>query len=65
MYYILDKRWAVVDKRDSAKRVAAFLLGMRLSDLVIIKSDEKGDRMYHPGVTDGDVFKIEQELEVL
>jgi len=62
-FYVLDKRYDVVNTFDNAYDVSVYMLGKSLKHYVIIKSDENGDRLYT--IKSGDVFEIKSDLEVI
>jgi len=63
IYYVLHMRKRTFEVFHSADKVGTYLLGKSITDVLIFKADENGERMYTP--TDGDVFKIQKELEDL
>lgn len=63
IYYVLHIRKRTFEVFHSADKVGTYLLGKSIEDVLIFKVNENGERMYAP--TDGDVFKIQKELEEL
>ena len=63
MYYVLDMNTGTFVVRNSAEKVGTYLLGRCIDTIIIFKSDQDGDRSYAP--MNGDVFKIQKDLEEL
>lgn len=62
-YYLIDKRYEElrVFEDNEVDRLGTRLLGRSMSDFVIIKSNENGDRKFNSN--DNDVFAIEKALK--
>lgn len=63
LYYVLDAETGTFVVKTSASKVASYLLGASITGITIFKSDPDGTRSYCP--ENGDVTKIEKELEAL
>jgi hypothetical protein len=60
VYRVINKSDNKVQHFREARLVAAHLLGRRISNLIVIKSDDAGDRLIQ--FTSADVAQCEREL---
>ena len=58
-YRILDRDTGDTFQFQKASSLAAFFLGRRLGEYIVIKSDEKGDRVVNLDASNGCVLNIE------
>lgn len=58
MFFIVDKGTCHVHPTESAKCVSIYMLGRRLSEYTVIKTDEAGDRIV--SIPSPDIVAIEQ-----
>ena len=63
-YRLIARDFSYTRTFTEAKSVAAQMLGKRISNFMVIKSDVNGDRLIPINLSGGDVFNIERMCEL-
>ena len=62
IYRLINKSDNKIEQYRSANKLSSFMLGRRISSYIVIKSDEKGDRIVDTALAQGCVNALEVHL---